>query len=226
MHKKPNLLTANRNDLFKSIGETKTEYHFLLELNFLFDQEQLRCYETEVVDIFHKVINEQKGLFETIDPSPESSNTDAWKLKHWKTSHDLYINPLCSDLASLWKTRAASKLPHYWINFQNLGMILDMEGIPWVNDFMKPQIIFSNIFDKLNYKFLFMYFDINIDCYISSNDQIEQYIPGLKSEYHMRWSYNSEDKIVLEAPQGMDGNAAFEILDPRGNVKPIRIKLA
>ena len=28
------------------------------------------------------------------------------------------------------KTRAASKLPHYWINFQNLGMILDMEGIP------------------------------------------------------------------------------------------------
>ena len=226
MNKSINPLIAKSQDLFKSINETKTEYHFLLELNFLLDQEQLRCYESELIDIFHKVVNQEKGLFGIIDPCPDSSNLNAWKLKNWKTTHDIYINPLCLELASLWKTRAATKLTHYWINFKNLGMILDMEGIPWVDDFMKPQILFSNIFDKLNYKFLFMYFDINIDCYVSSNDQIEQYIPGLKSEYHMRWTYNSEDEIVLEAPQGMDGNAVFETLDPHGLVKPSRIKLA
>ena len=226
MDKNINPLIAKSQDLFKSIKDTKTEYHFLLELNFLFDEEQLRCYEAEVIDIFHKVVNQEKGIFETIDPNPSSSNLNAWKLKNWKTSHDIYINPLCLDLASLWKTRAASKLPHYWINFQNLGMILDMEGIPWVDDFMKPQILFGNIFDKLNYKFLFMYFDINIDCYVSSNDQIEQYIPGLESEYHMRWSYNSEDELVLEAPQGMDGNSTFQNLDADSPIQPSKIKLA
>ncbi len=226
MDNNTNSLTATRNDLFRSVKDTKTEFHFLLEVNFLFDQEQLRCYETEVTDVFHKIVNEEKGVFETIDPCPETNNSNAWKIKNWKTSHDIYVNPLCLDLASIWKTRAASKIKQYWITIENLGLILDMEGIPWEGDFIKPQVLFTNIFDKLNYNFLFMYFDIKIDCYISSNDEIEEHIPGLESEYQMLWSYSSSDSKVLKSPQGMDGNAVFEALDPNDPVKPSKIKLA
>ena len=70
MNKSINPLVAKSQDLFKSIKETKTEYHFLLEINFLFDEEQLRCYEADVIDIFHKIVNQEKGIFETIDPHP------------------------------------------------------------------------------------------------------------------------------------------------------------
>tara|TARA_Y100000589_G_scaffold59842_1_gene50458 strand:- start:1562 stop:2260 length:699 start_codon:yes stop_codon:yes gene_type:complete len=226
MTNKTNSLTATRNDLFKSIKDTKTEFHFLLEINFLFDQEQLRCYETEVINVFHKILNEERGLFETIDPCPASNNSNAWKQKNWKTNHDIFVNPICTDLASLWKSRAASKIKHHWLTIENLGMVLDMEGIPWEADFIKPQVLFKNIFDKLNYKFLFMYLDINIHCYISSNNEIEEYIPGLESEYQMHWSYSSSDSNILKSPQGMDGNAAFETLNPNDLVKPSKIKLA
>ena len=109
MTNKTNSLTATRNDLFKSIKDTKTEFHFLLEINFLFDQEQLRCYETEVINVFHKILNEERGLFETIDPCPASNNSNAWKQKNWKTNHDIFVNPIFR------KKEIVKKKQLYWI---------------------------------------------------------------------------------------------------------------